>query len=80
MVAALKNFYLPGVALARHAINETVLMGNAARPLSMKFVFEGLWLPQPLKTIALNISDQTVDYAQNLLVCFAPEKIVLFGP
>lgn len=58
-------------------INETMLVVDAAGPVTRKRMFKRLWFSEPLKRVALRFLDECVYPTENFLVGFLPIKIVL---
>jgi hypothetical protein len=56
------------LTLARYAIDESMLTSNTPRPPGAQKIFKGLWFPEPLKWIELDVSYKVANAVKMLLV------------
>jgi hypothetical protein len=60
-------------------IDEAMLVGVSARPVSLEAVLERLWLADAFIAVALNVGDQGVDPLQDLPVLLLLPDVVIPG-
>ena len=62
-----------------YAVDEAVLIVDAARPVARKRVFQGLGLSNALKRAAFCLFNERVDASEDFSIGFLPEQIVVPG-
>ena len=60
-------------------VDETMLVGDPARPVVGEVVLEGLWFAETLIAVADDVADQQVDALEDLAVLGLPPQVVLPG-
>lgn len=75
MMPTLRNHHFVTI----HLVHDAMLVGNSAGPETCQIVLQRLRLAQARKRVALNVTNQLIDFAQHLLVILLPEQIVFPG-
>jgi hypothetical protein len=77
MKPALRDFKALLVSLARHAVDEAVLISDAARPKSSKILAQRLWFAGAFEGVPSALFDQFVEAKKKLwLLALIPEIVL----
>src|SRR5271168_5350259 len=79
VIAALGDFQDLVARPSRHAINQSVLLSNAARPPAGKGELKRFRLAETAKRIALNVLNERVDLLMRVRIVIPPVQVVLPG-